>query len=315
MPARQPRPERHRCIRPNAPATLTDPRFRCVWQADAAVAFIERHIADPFFLYLAFFAPHVPLESPEPWFAKTPAHLPKERRQALAMIAAMDEGIGRIRATLQARGIDRNTLIFFIGDNGAPLKPGAWNGSLNLPLTGEKGMLTDGGVRTPFVAAWPGTLPAGKIYEPAVSALDVAATAVAIAGLPRDPALDGVNLVPFLRGQATGDPHEVLFWRWRTQAAVLAGRWKLILLGSQQRYLFDTAAPEGETRNLLAQHPDIAERLFARLKAWDATLQTPGLPTDTNAQDQYFFTTHVEKKPPTASTEPPAPKAKKKRAP
>ncbi len=300
---------------PNAPATLTDPRFRCVWQADAAVAFIERHIADPFFLYLAFFAPHVPLESPEPWFAKTPAHLPKERRQALAMIAAMDEGIGRIRATLQARGIDRNTLIFFIGDNGAPLKPGAWNGSLNLPLTGEKGMLTDGGVRTPFVAAWPGTLPAGKIYEPAVSALDVAATAVAIAGLPRDPALDGVNLVPFLRGQATGDPHEVLFWRWRTQAAVLAGRWKLILLGSQQRYLFDTAAPEGETRNLLAQHPDIAERLFARLKAWDATLQTPGLPTDTNAQDQYFFTTHVEKKPPTASTEPPAPKAKKKRAP
>jgi uncharacterized sulfatase len=300
---------------PNAPATLTDPRFRCVWQADAAVSFIERHPRDPFFLYLAFFTPHVPLESPEPWFSKTPTHLPKERRQALAMIAAMDEGIGRIRATLQARGLDRNTLIFFIGDNGAPVKPGAWDGSLNLPLIGEKGMLTDGGVRTPFVAAWPGTLPAGKVYEPAVSALDVAATAVAAAGLPSDPALDGVNLVPFLTGRATGEPHAALFWRWRTQAAVLEGRWKLILLGPQQRYLFDTTTPEGETRNLLAQHPDIAERLLARLKAWDATLQAPGLPTDTNAQDQNFFTTHVEKKSPTASAGPPAPKAKKKRSP
>ena len=300
---------------PNAPTNLTDPRFRCVWQADAAVSFIERHAVDPFFLYLAFFTPHVPLESPEPWFAKTPTHLPKERRQALAMIAAMDEGIGRIRATLQARGLDRNTLIFFIGDNGAPLKPGAWDGSLNLPLIGEKGMLTDGGVRTPFVAAWPGTLPAGKVYEPAVSALDVAATAVALAGLPRDPALDGVNLIPFLTGKASGEPHDALFWRWRTQAAVLEGRWKLILLGPQQRYLFDTTTPEGETRNLLAQHPDIADRLLARLKAWDATLQAPGLPTDTNAQDQNFFTTHVEKKSPTAFAGPLAPKAKKKRSP
>jgi arylsulfatase A-like enzyme len=298
---------------PNAPATLTDKRFRCVWQADAAVSFIERHRRDPFFLYLAFFTPHVPLESPEPWFSQTSAHLPKERRQALAMIAAMDEGIGRIRAALQTQGLDQNTLIFFIGDNGAPLKPGAWNGSLNLPLTGEKGMLTDGGVRTPFVAAWPGTLPAGKVYEPAVSALDVAATAVALAGLPHDPALDGVNLVPFLTGRASGDPHAALFWRWRTQAAVLEGRWKLVLLGPQQRYLFDTTTPEGETRNLLAEHPAIADRLLARLKAWDATLQTPGLPTDTHAQDQHFFSTYVDQKPSAAATEPATPKAKKKR--
>ena len=134
-----------------------------MWQADAAVSFIDRHQRDPFFLYLAFFAPHVPLESPEPWFSKTPTMLPKERRQALAMIAAMDEGIGRIRAKLREQGNEKNTLIFFIGDNGAPLKEGAWNGSLNLPLVGEKGMLTDGGIRTPFLAAWPGTIPAGQI--------------------------------------------------------------------------------------------------------------------------------------------------------
>ena len=299
-----------------APQRLTDPRFRCVWQADAAISFVERHVRDPFFLYLAFFTPHVPLESPEPWFSRTPTHLPLERRQALAMMAAMDDGIGRLRSRLRELGIEKNTLIFFIGDNGAPTKPGAWDGSLNLPLIGEKGMLTDGGIRTPFVAAWPGTLPAGRVYEPAVSALDVAATAVALAGLPDDPALDGVNLIPFLTGACAGVPHEVLFWRWRSQAAVLEGQWKLILLGSQHRYLFDTTTPEGETRNLLAQHPDIAARLLARLQAWDATLLTPGLPTDIQREDQNFFRSHVEPTLPAAAAPAGAgPQAKKKRTP
>lgn len=298
---------------PNAPQRLTDPRFRCVWQTDAAVSFIERHAADPFFLYLAYFTPHVPLQSPEPWFAQTPAHLPLERRQALAMMAAMDEGIGRVRATLKARGLERDTLVFFIGDNGAPLKAGAWNGSLNLPLTGEKGMLTDGGVRVPFVAAWPGTLPAGRTYEPMVSSLDVAATAVALAGLPADPALDGTHLVPYLTGEKSGVPHEALFWRWRSQAAIAEGNWKLILLGPQQRYLFDTQAPGGETRNLIAEQPAIAARLYERLKAWDATLLTPGLPTETHPQDQVFFSAHVDK---TATAPTPARKnPKKKKAP
>ncbi len=279
----------------DAPRTLTDRRFRCLWQTDAAVSFIERHARDPFFLYLAYFTPHVPLESPEPWFAKTPAHLPRERRQALAMIAAMDEGVGKLRDTLRKVGLDRNTLIFFISDNGAPLKEGAWDGSLNAPLIGEKGMLTDGGVRTPFVAAWPGTLPAGKVYEPAVINLDVAATTVALAGLPHDPALDGVNLMPFLLGERSGAPHDALFWRWRSQAAVLEGHWKLILLGPHQRYLFDVTRPDGETRNLIRQYPEIAARLESRLKAWAGTLKTPGLPTDVNSQDQLFFNAHVDK--------------------
>ncbi len=297
----------------NPPQRLTDPRFRCVWQTEAALGFINGHARDPFFLYLAYFTPHVPLQSPEPWFSKTPTHLPLVRRQALAMIAAMDEGIGQIRARLRELALDQNTLIFFIGDNGAPLRPTAWNGSLNLPLAGEKGMLTDGGVRVPFLAAWPGTLPAGKIYEPIVSALDVAATAVAAAGLPAASALDGVNLVPFLTGEKSGAPHDHLFWRWRSQAAVHDGRWKLVLLGPTQRYLFDTAAPDGETRNLATQHPDIAARLLARLQSWDATLQTPGLPTQINPQDQIFFSTHIDK---TLSEQPASaaePKAKAKR--
>ena len=277
---------------PKAPKQLADKRFRCVWQADAAISFIDRHQSDPFFMYLAFFAPHVPLESPEPWFTQTPARLPKERRQALAMIAAMDDGVGRIRARLQAAGIEQNTLIVFIGDNGAPLKQGAWNGSLNAPLTGEKGMLTDGGIRTPFVAAWPGTLPAGKVYEQPVSSLDVAATAVALAGLPPEENLDGVNLIPFLRGEEVAAPHEFLFWRWRSQAAVLEFPWKLIRHGPNERYLFDVTTPTGESRNLIARHPDIAARLDAKLKSWSDTLQPPGLPTQLIGADRRFFEDH-----------------------
>lgn len=284
-------------ILPNAPKTLKDKRFRCVWQADAAVSFIDRHARDPFFLYLAFFAPHVPLESPEPWFSKTPKTLPMERRQALAMIAAMDEGIGRIRAKLREQGNEKNTIIFFIGDNGAPLKEHAWDGSLNLPLVGEKGMLTDGGTRTPFLAAWPGTFPAGLVYEKPVINFDVAATAVAIAGLPHDDKLDGVNLLPYVNGQKTENPHEALFWRWRSQAAIRMDHWKLIHVGPEERYLFDLDAPEGQSElaknNLISKFPEVAADLEKRLMKWNASLPPLGLPRPIVAEDEMFYDAHV----------------------
>ena len=282
----------------NAPQSLSDKRFRCVWQADAAISFVDRHAHDPFFLYLAFFTPHVPLESPEPWFSKTPETLPKERRQALAMIAAMDDGIGRLRAKLREQGNEKNTVIFFIGDNGAPTKDGAWDGSLNLPLVGEKGMLTDGGVRVPFLAAWPGTLPAGVTYDKPVINLDVAATANALAGLPDDEKLDGVNLVPFVTGKELGEPHQALFWRWRSQASVRTDRWKYIRVGPDERYLFDLNAPDGQSElaknNLLAQHPEVADELEKRLQTWNATLPPPGIPRPSNDQDDMFYDAHVK---------------------
>ncbi len=279
----------------DAPRQLTDPRFRCVWQADAAVSFIARHQREPFFLYLAFFAPHVPLQSPEPWFSDTSPDAPLERRQALAMIAAMDDGIGRLRAKLRESGIDKNTLIFFIGDNGAPLKQGAWNGSLNTPLTGEKGMLTDGGIRTPFLASWPGRIPAGQVIDAPVINLDVAATANAAAGLPHDAKLDGVDLMPYMLGQKVGSPHEALYWRWRSQAAVRADHWKYILLGKDERFLFDLDSPEGETKNRLTDFPDIAADLDKKLMAWNSTLPPPGIPRDIVDQDQMFYDAHLNK--------------------
>ena len=237
---------------PDPPARVPDPRARIGVQTEAALAFVERHAREPFFLYLAYSAPHFPLEAPEPYFSATPAELPPERRMALAMTGAIDESVGRIRAKLRALGLEGRTFVAFLSDNGATLKRGAWNGSLNEPYVGEKGMLTDGGVRVPFLAEWPGTLPAGRVYDPPVVSLDLTATALAAAGLPADPKLDGVDLVPFVTGQRTEPPHEGIFWRWRSQSGVRAGRWKLVRLGEDRRYLFDLADPAGETKNRLA---------------------------------------------------------------
>ena len=283
---------------PDAPRTLTEQGFRVNIQTEAALSFLDRRQStpeQPWFLYLAWYAPHVPLESPEPWFSQTPADRPKERRQALAMIAAMDDGVGRIRNRLREIGQDKDTLIFFIGDNGAPLKQGAWNGSINLPLVGEKGMLTDGGLRTPFVAAWPGTIPAGQTFAHPVSALDVAATANAVAELEDDPQLDGTNLLPYLTGQNNSPPHKTLYWRWRSQAAVLQFPWKLIQLGDHERYLFNVTEPDGELTNLLEQHPDIAARLQKGLAHWFDGLQPPGPAEPNNDQDNLFFAAHVDR--------------------
>jgi arylsulfatase A-like enzyme len=127
----------------DAPRTVSDRRFRITVQTEAALGFLERHQAEPdrpWFLYVPYFGPHVPLESPEPWFSRTPEDLPLERRQALAIIAAIDDGVGRLRDKIRELGQEQDTLVFCIGDNGAPLKEGGWDGSLNLPLVGEKGL-------------------------------------------------------------------------------------------------------------------------------------------------------------------------------
>ena len=280
----------------DAPHLVADNRFRVIVQTEAALSFLDRRAAkpeQPFFLYLAWYAPHVPLESPEPWFSKTPTELPKERRQALAMIAAIDEGLGQLRAKLKAIGQEKNTLVFFIGDNGAPLGK-AWDGSLNTPLIGQKGMLTEGGIRTPFVAAWPGYLPSGQVYDKPVISLDVAATAVALAGLPKDQVLDGTDLTPFLLGKNQGSPHERLFWRWGSQAAVQEYPWKLIRLGEREQLLFDISQPDGENvkKNQFATQPEIAARLSKALKDWSETLTPPGLPTSFDAHHEGLFAEH-----------------------
>ena len=281
---------------PDAPRLVVDDRFRVVVQTDAAISFLNRRAAkpeQPWFMYLAWYAPHVPLDSPEPWYSKTPAHLPKERRQALSMIAAMDDGLGRIRSKLREMGQEKNTLVFFISDNGAPLG-GAWNGSLNMPMRGQKGMLSEGGIRVPFVCAWPGTIPPGQVYEQPVITLDVAATAMAAAAQPRDPALDGMNLIPYMTGVEKTAPTRTLYWRWGSQAAIQEYPNKLITLGDRESLLFDVTTPEGENRdrNLAQQRSEVAAHLGQKLRAWSEALSPAGLPTSLDKHHETLFSEH-----------------------
>ena len=279
----------------NAPVLVNERRFRVDVQTEAALAFIKRQAANPFFLYLGYFAPHVPLEAPEKYLARFPEEKDPTRRMALAMISAMDDGIGRIRDLLLERGLERNTLIVFLSDNGAPLKPGMWDGSLNDPLVGEKGMLTDGGHRLPFLMAWPGTLPAGTVYRHPIISLDILPTALAAAGVAAKSAwkLDGVNLLPFLTGQRDNPPHQELYWRFNSQAAVLTEQWKLLYLAPDRWMLFDTHGAEGEAREVATQHPEVVAELQSRLRAWAAEQSPAGLPVKLSADDAEFFQRHL----------------------
>ncbi len=264
----------------------------------AAKAFIKRHHDEPFFLYLAYRAPHVPLDATPDYLARFPGKMPERRRQALAMLSAVDDGVGGVIESLRKYGIEEDTLIFFIGDNGAPLKihkldaPGGgpgWDGSLNDPMNGEKGMLCEGGIRVPFVVSWKGQIPAGQTFDHPVIALDAAGTILPLAGCGEDPKLDGVNLLPFLTGQQTTAPHERLYWRWIAQAAVREGNWKYLRGGSRE-YLFDLSKDKEEKYSVLKQHRDVADQLRKHLQTWSQQLQPPGLETGAMAEtwEQYF---------------------------
>ena len=265
----------------------------------AAASIITRHKNEPLFLYVAYRAPHVPLDAPKKYLDRFPGEMPQRRRQALAMLSAVDDGVGLVMKALAQSDLIKKTLVFYIGDNGAPLKihkldaPGGgpgWDGSLNDPLNGEKGMLSEGGMHTPFVVSWPGRIPGGQEYRHPISALDVAATAAKVAKLETQPDdLDGVNLIPFLSGENKAAPHDALMWRWISQSAIREGDWKL-LRGGEREYLYNLQSDLEEKNNVAAKHPEIADRLRQRLTQWSQTLSPPGLATANQAAvwNDYF---------------------------
>ena len=266
------------------PGTIDTGMYRLDAQTQASLAFIRRHAGKrPFFLYLAYFGPHVPLYGGR-LLEQFPKSMPRGRRLTLSMIAEMDEGVGKIMQELESRGVAENTLVFFVSDNGASethgnvpgSEPGR-DGSVNDPWVGEKGMLTEGGIRVPFVMRWKGTLPAGKVYDPPVSSLDVAATSLAVSGQEVPEELDGVNLIPYLSGKKQGVPHEYLYWRFWSQRAVRSGQWKYLSLRNSGEFLFDLESEEHEHGNVIAAHPEIAKRLKAKLESFTAGLENQGL--------------------------------------
>ncbi|WP_198943150.1 sulfatase family protein [Polaribacter tangerinus] len=281
------------------PQMLKEKGYRLEIQTKAALSFIKKNAEKPFFFYLSYFAPHVPLEATNKYLDRFPEDMPERRRYALAMISAIDDGVGKIKEVLKKLQIEKNTLIFFISDNGAPLKiykedkpisfkGGAWNGSLNTPYLGEKGMLSEGGIRVPFIMNWPAILPKGKVYKKPVISLDVAATVISLAGLPKNKDLDGVDLIPFLTDTKKGEPHKYLFWRFWSQSAVRKGNYKFLKFGERE-FLFDLSTKEHENRNLIKSFPKLAKKMKKRLIKWSYTLQKKGINLHTVGNEKKWF--------------------------
>lgn len=245
-----------------------------------AVAFIEANRERPFFLYLPHSMPHVPLFASEPFRGRTEQGLYGD------VIEEVDDSVGRILATLERHGLARNTLVIFTSDNGPWLSYGDHAGSAG-PLREGKGTSFEGGVRVPFLARWPGRIPAGTVVgEPAMT-IDLLPTIARLCGapLPEKP-IDGRDLRPLLLGEpGATSPHEAYFFWWGQELqAVRAGRWKLHFPhdyrsldgpagsgGRPGRYtqlhtplaLFDLAVDRGETTDVSARNPEVVARLVA----------------------------------------------------
>jgi arylsulfatase A-like enzyme len=268
-----------------------------------AAEFIGRNAAKPFFLYVSFNAVHSPWQGRRSDQARF-AHLPHEVLQLYAsMIAALDDGVGQILDALRAGKLEENTLVIFLSDNG-PAKGGphieGWKpdwpkhlvvGSVGR-LRGAKTDLYEGGIRVPFIARWPAKLAAGKTDRSPVTAMDVLPTVCAAAGapVPAGTVVDGVDLLPFLRGERPGPPHATLFWKIKSAGAVRQGDWKLVMVGPDWRpdlynvpsdiatwkpQLYNLASDIGETKDISAAHPEVTRALHAAWQEWNRPLPPP----------------------------------------
>jgi arylsulfatase A-like enzyme len=239
-----------------------------------AAAFIDRHKQEPFFLYLTFNAVHAPLQAPDKYTGRFSQIGDERRRTWAAMLSAMDDNVGAILDKLAQEKLDERTLIVFISDNGGPTLNTT---SRNDPLHGYKGQVWEGGIRVPYMVQWKGKLPAGKVYDQPVIALDIVPTAIAAAGgsVSSDHPVDGVDLTPYLTGQKTGRPHDALYWRFGPQWAIRRGDFKLLQTLEGGAKLFDLASDVGEQRDLAADKPDLVKELQANWRSWDSQLEAP----------------------------------------
>ena len=249
-----------------------------------AIDFIRRHEEDPFFLFISYITPHEPMEA-KTSDLKRFAHIDDPlRRKTLAMIACLDDNVGRMLQVLKDRKLEEDTLIFFLSDNGG--YPG--NGSLNTPYRGTKSQLLEGGIHVPFLMQWKGKLPGGKVYENMVSSLDIVPTTLALAGAKIRPEwqLDGVNLLPYISGEKPGKPHKTLFWRYKAWSnkpeqdgwAVRQGDWMLVRNGWSRTppALYNLASDPGQSRDLSRKQPELYDDLLKLWKQWDSHNVKPG---------------------------------------
>lgn len=245
-----------------------------------AVSFIGRHREQPFFLCVAYNAVHSPMQARDADLSRFMSIEDIHRRIFAAMLARLDDSVGMIVKTLHEAGLDRNTLVVFLSDNGGPTRELT---SSNRPLRGEKGSLYEGGLRVPFLLRWSGTLPAGRVEARAVSSLDLFATMLAAAGVrasEQPVPLDGVDVLPYLTGANAGDLHESLFWRVGAKAALRQGRWKLVRdvgrrAAESAWELYDLQDDVGEQRNLAAEQPARVQAMQDAYRQWNDGMVDP----------------------------------------
>ena len=244
-----------------------------------AVDFIDRHDDKPFFLYLAYNAVHSPLQGADKYMKKF-AHIEDvHRRIFAAMLANMDDSVGAVMNQLRKSGLEENTLVFLLSDNGGPTRELT---SSNLPLRGEKGQMYEGAIRVPYMVQWKGKIPAGEVYHQPVSSFDIYATAVAnSAGVTVPEQVEGVDLIPFLKGEDQGRPHETLYWRQGGKAAMRHGDWKIVRMGKRLQAgrakweLYDLSKDISEQTNLAGVHTEILAELISRWNEMNSEMVDP----------------------------------------
>ncbi|RYD49440.1 MAG: sulfatase [Verrucomicrobiaceae bacterium] len=257
---------------------------------DEACSYLRVKREKPFFLHLAHMAAHLEQKAKPEDLARV-SGLTGKRKLAAAIIRNLDDNIGRLTATLKETGLEKDTLVFFLSDNGGePPVLGTSNG----PYRGKKFDVREGGIRVPFLISWPGRIPAGKTYDPMVHVMDLFTTSLAAAGAPLPANVDGVDLVPHLTGGKPGPPHAQLCWiyndhkEWRIPGrdtnfarplrAIREGDWKLIIEGNNPAELYSLDKDPGEARNLAGDHPEVVRRLSKDFESWKSGMKSQVIP-------------------------------------
>ncbi len=255
-------------------------RYLTDYYTDEALRVIEANRDRPFFLYLAHWAPHTPLQAAREDYEAL-SHIDDHRLRIYgAMVRALDRSVGRVLETLRDHGLEENTLVFFTSDNGGAGYIGLPD--VNAPFRGWKMSFFEGGIHVPYVLKWPARIAPGTIFDAPVHGFDIFATAAAAASvdLPQDRQIDGVDLVPFVEGSAEGDPHDRLFWRSGHYQAVIADGWKLQVAERPARtWLFDLGQDPTERRNLAESETGKVEQMKHMLAEWNSTQAPPMWPS------------------------------------
>lgn len=240
--------------------------------AEQTNQFIQDNSDKPFFAILSFNAVHTPIESAPEDLAKYP-NLTGTRQQVAAMTSALDRASGAVIKKLEELGLRENTIIIFTNDNGGPTDK---NASINLPLSGTKSNHLEGGVRVPFVLSWPAKLKRPATYTKTVSTLDLLPTFYENAGgKTYKKTIDGVNLIPYLTGENTSNPHPELYWKKDVRAAIRYEDYKLIRYPDRPAELYDLSQDISELTNIADTHPEIVRKLYKKIFEWELTHERP----------------------------------------